>query len=155
MNKISAQDEYGPNGTCFGCGPTNEKGLKIKSFWEGDDFVLRFNPETHHQGFPGAVNGGIIGSLFDCHMNWCAATTIFKNKPDELFPSTVTAEFSVKLTAPTPTGVELLIKARPVETKGSMVRVETELYANNKITAKSTGVFIAVKPGHPAYHRWD
>lgn len=155
MTKLAAQDEYGPNGTCFGCGPKNEKGLQIKSYWEGDDFVVRFYPEAHHQAFPGAINGGIIGSVFDCHMNWAAATILFKENPDQDFPSTVTSEFSVKLTRPTPFGKELLVKARPIKVKGSVVTVEAELYVEDNITAKSTGIFVAVKPGHPAYHRFD
>ena len=65
------QDRYWPAGTCFGCGPANDKGLRIKSRVEQRDgetvVVARFTPEPHHQAFPGVLNGGIIGALLDCH----------------------------------------------------------------------------------------
>jgi hypothetical protein len=32
--------------------------------------------------------------------------------------------------------------------------VSAELIAGGKVCATSTGLFVAVKPGHPAYHRW-
>lgn len=155
MSKIASQDKYAPLGTCFGCGPLNEKGLRIKSFWEGDDFVVHYNPEPHHQAFPGTINGGIIGTIFDCHMNWAAATKLFDKNRDKDFPSTVTSEFSVKLKRPTPYGVELLVKAWVKEISGNFVTVEAEMYANNKITSIASGIFVSVKEGHPAYHRWD
>ncbi|OLS23815.1 MAG: hypothetical protein HeimC3_22870 [Candidatus Heimdallarchaeota archaeon LC_3] len=155
MSNKSEQDIHGPEGTCFGCGPKNEKGLQIKSFWEEDEFVLRFTPSSEHQAFPGTINGGIIGSLFDCHGNWCAATTLFKRNPNKIFPSTVTSEFTLKLNRPTPSGVELIIKAKPTEITENKVIVEAELYANGKITASFTGVFFAVEEGHPAFHRWN
>ena len=28
----SLQDQYYPNGTCFGCGPCNDDGLQLKSY---------------------------------------------------------------------------------------------------------------------------
>ena len=30
------QEQYAPHNACFGCGPANEKGLRIRSFAEGD-----------------------------------------------------------------------------------------------------------------------
>jgi acyl-coenzyme A thioesterase PaaI-like protein len=69
-------------------------------------------------------------------------------------PTTVTAEFDVKLKRPTPAGVELTVVARPVKIEGDTVAVHAELSANGKVTATCEGAFVAVKPGHPAYHRW-
>ena len=151
----AAQDRYAPHGICFGCGPANAKGLRIKSRWEGDKFVARWTPEPHHQAFPGVLNGGICGALLDCHSNWCAVTTLMRERGivDEA-PTTVTAEFHVKLKRPTPVEGELTVVAWPVETKGDMVTVDAELRAGEKVTATCRGVFVAVKPGHPAYHRW-
>ncbi len=150
----SLQDQFDPNGICFGCGPANKKGLRIKSMVEGDHVVLRYTPAEHHQAFKGAINGGIIGALFDCHCNWTGAFALYKEHPDEEFPSTVTASFEVRLKRPTPYGVELLVKAKPVEIKGNKVTVEAEMYAEGKLTATCTGVFVAVKEGHIAYRRW-
>jgi hypothetical protein len=73
VSNESLRDRYAPQTTCFGCGPANANGLRIKSRVEGDDVVLEWMPEAHHEAFPGFVNGGIIGVLFDCHCSWTAA----------------------------------------------------------------------------------
>jgi acyl-coenzyme A thioesterase PaaI-like protein len=154
VSSQAVQDRYAPHGICFGCGPANEKGLRIKSRWEGDDLVMRFTPKPEHQAFPGVVNGGILGALLDCHGNWCASMTLLKQRGLDEAPTTVTAEFHVKLKRPTPFGQELVVTARPTKVEGDMVWVHAEVKAGEKVTATCEGVFVAVKPGHPAYHRW-
>lgn len=151
----SLQERYAPNGTCFGCGPRNDKGLRIRSFLEGDDVVLRFRAEPHHAAFPGVVNGGIIGVLFDCHLNWAAAYALMKAKGADHVPPTVTADYAVKLKRPTPIEAEITIRARAVDVTGDRCSVEGTLEAGGKVTATCRGTFVAVEPGHPAYHRWD
>src|SRR5688572_5442817 len=150
----SLQDTYAPNNRCFGCGPANEQGLRIKSRAEGDVVVADFTPEPHHQAFDGMVNGGILGALLDCHSNWTAAYTLMKARGESTPPCTVTAEFHVKLLAVTPLGPPLHLEARAAEVGKSSVVVEAELSAQGKVTATCRGVFVAVKAGHPAYHRW-
>ncbi len=54
---------YSPASICFGCGPANEKGLRINSFPDGDEVIAEWRAEPHHQAFPGMLNGGIIGAL--------------------------------------------------------------------------------------------
>ena len=48
----------------------------------------------------------------------------------------------------------LHLKAKVVEAKEDRAVVEATLEANGKVTATCRGTFVAVKPGHPAYHRW-
>jgi acyl-coenzyme A thioesterase PaaI-like protein len=69
-------------------------------------------------------------------------------------PCTVTAEYSVKLLRPTPTHGPIELVARPVEIADDRAVVEAELRAGGKVCATARGTFVAVKPGHPAYHRW-
>ena len=148
------QDIYGPEGKCFGCGPTNEKGLRIKSFPEGDQIVATFTPEPHHEAWDGVVNGGIIGCLFDCHSNWAAAYHLMKQAGSEALPPTVTADFHVKLRKPTPSKGPLVIKSRVVESTDDRATVESTIEAEGVLTSTCRGTFVAGKPGHPAYHRW-
>lgn len=151
----SLQETYGPKTICFGCGPANEKGLRIRSFVEGDQFVARWRAEPHHQAFPGVLNGGIIGALLDCHMNWASAYAIMQKSPTpDVLPSTVTADYSIKLKRPTPVDGEILVRAKVLSVEGDKAVVEGSIEAGGKITATSTGTFIAVKEGHPAFHRW-
>ncbi len=68
----SLQETYAPASACFGCGPANAEGLRIRSFAEGGEYVAEWQPRKHHEAFPGMLNGGIVGALLDCHSNWAA-----------------------------------------------------------------------------------
>ncbi len=150
----SLQDQYAPNNRCFGCGSKNDKGLRIKSFVQGDEVIATFSPQPHHLAFDGMLNGGICGALLDCHSNWTAAHYLMlKNKQSEP-PCTVTAEFTVKLLKPTPMDKALNLKARVAKSSNKKAIVEAELLFDDKVTVTCSGVFVAVKEGHPAYHRW-
>lgn len=150
----SLQERYAPNNMCFGCGPKNDKGLRIRSFVEGDEVVCSWTPEPHHLAFPGVLNGGICGALLDCHSNWTAAYHLMKKAGQDAPPCTVTSEFAVKLKRPTPMAGALELRGRVVESEGDRATVETTLSAGGKVTATCRGVFVAVKEGHPAFHRW-
>jgi acyl-coenzyme A thioesterase PaaI-like protein len=155
MGDASLQETYAPDNTCFGCGPKNEKGLRIRSFAENDDAcVCRWHPQPHHLAFPGVLNGGICGALLDCHSNWTAAWHLMKKSGAASPPCTVTASFAVTLKRPTPMDAELVLHAKVVESEGDRATVEATLEAGGKVTATCRGVFVAVKEGHPAFHRW-
>ncbi len=154
MGKIFLQDHYAPNSICFGCGPKNEKGLKIKSYVEGDLVKCDWKAQSHHEAFPGMLNGGILGAILDCHCNWTAAFKIMKNLSLERPLCTVTADYSIKLKRPTPTSSEILLISKIVELQDKRAVVEAELFANGKVCATCKGTFVAVSEGHPAYHRW-
>jgi acyl-coenzyme A thioesterase PaaI-like protein len=153
----SLQERYAPNGICFGCGPANPKGLRIRSFEteEGSGvLVATFVAEPHHQAFPGVLNGGICGALLDCHANWTAAIALMRGRGDERPPCTVTADFAVRLRRPTPIDGPISLQAEPAGIEGDKAKVEATLEAGGKICATCSGTFVAVQPGHPAYHRW-
>lgn len=150
----SLQDRLAPTNKCFGCGPANSQGLRIKSYPAGEEVVCDWTPQPHHEAFPGMLNGGIVGTLLDCHSNWTAAWHLLnKTKAAEL-PCTVTAEFHVKLLAPTPSGQPVHLRARVVESSDRKAVIEAELSVAGQVTATCRGVFVAVREGHPAYHRW-
>jgi acyl-coenzyme A thioesterase PaaI-like protein len=150
----SLQETYAPNNRCFGCGPANEKGLRIRSRVEGDEVVAEWRPEPHHQAFDGILNGGIAGALLDCHSNWTAAYHLMNKSGADEPPCTVTAEFHVTLKRPTPMDAPLHLRAHVVESTDDRAVVDATLEANGKVTATCRGTFVAVKEGHPAYHRW-
>ena len=154
MEKKSLQEEYAPNNMCFGCGPANDKGLRIKSFAFGDVVTATWKAEPHHLAFPGVLNGGICGALLDCHSNWTAAHHLMKEAGASAPPCTVTSEFDVKLKRPTPLEATLTLRAKVVSAEADRATVEAEILANGKVTATCRGTFVAVKEGHPAYHRW-
>ena len=150
----SVQERYAPENRCFGCGPANPKGLRIRGFESDLGLSAEWTPETHHEAWEGAVNGGILGALLDCHSNWTAALHLMRQAGADALPSTVTAEFHVKLLRVTPSTGPLTLRARVVESKGSRATVEASVEAGGRTTATCRGVFVAVPEGHPAYHRW-
>jgi acyl-coenzyme A thioesterase PaaI-like protein len=151
----SLQDRYAPKSICFGCGPANDQGLRIKSFVEGDTVVASFTPAPHHHAFPGIVNGGILGALLDCHSNWTAAHHLMQKAGLDAPPCTVTADFHVKLRRPTPMGpLQLRAHVNVTESTNDRAVVEAEILAGDQVTARCTGTFVAVKEGHPAFYRW-
>lgn len=154
MNDPSVQERFAPHNACFGCGPANERGLRIRSFEADGELVADFAPEPHHEAFPGVLNGGIIGTLLDCHCNWAAAMHLMRSRHLDEPPCTVTSDYAIRLRRPTPTDAPLRLRARPVGTEGDKVVVEGELLAGETVCATCRGTFVAVKPGHPAYHRW-
>lgn len=152
----SVQERHAPQNACFGCGPANAQGLRIRSFIEAGtgELVATWSPEAHHQAFPGVLNGGICGALLDCHSNWAAAMHLMAAAGADAPPCTVTADFHVALKRPTPMDAPLALRARVVESEGDRAVVEATLSANGKVTATCRGTFVAVRAGHPAFHRW-
>jgi acyl-coenzyme A thioesterase PaaI-like protein len=152
----AVQDRYAPDNRCFGCGPANDQGLRIKSRVgeDGNTLSCHFTPAPHHLAFVGIVNGGIIGTVLDCHMNWTAAYHLMKAQSLDAPPCTVTADYHVKLKRPTPMGEQVLVKAWPVSIEGDRAVIEATMEAAGKITATCRGTFVAVREGHPAFHRW-
>lgn len=154
MSEPSLQEVHGPEGRCFGCGPKNEQGLRIRSVVDGDEVVCTWQGRPEHQAWDGVLNGGVIGALFDCHSNWTAAWHLFRGAGEGTFPSTVTADFHVKLHRPTPSTAPVEIRARVVESTDRRAVVDADMLSDGTITATCRGTFVSVPEGHPAYHRW-
>ena len=154
-NTKSLQEQYAPYGICFGCGCQNHKGLQIKSYVGKDSSInAEWSPQSHHEAFPGVINGGIIGSLLDCHSNWAAAYFIMKDQSLKITPCTVTAEYKVKLRRPTPSDGLLQIDAKLTKIDGNKAWIDSRIIVNDKLCATCDGLFVAVGEDHPAYHRW-
>jgi uncharacterized protein (TIGR00369 family) len=151
----SLQELYAPNNACFGCGPANPDGVHVRSFARGDEVVAEWTPQQKYEAFPGVLNGGIIGTLLDCHCNWTAAYHLMQKSGAESPPCTVTADYSIKLLRPTPTDAPVRLSARVVDSTGDRATIEGTLFsAAGKACASCRGTFVAVKEGHPAFHRW-
>ncbi len=150
----SLQERFAPTARCFGCGPANPKGLRIRSFATADSHVVcDFTPEPHHEAFENVLNGGIIGTVLDCHMNWTTIHHLIQKRGLDHAPPCVTAEFKVVLKRPTPMGL-VHVDAHVVSSTDDRATIEAVMTAGGKVTAIGSGTFVAVEPGHPAYHRW-
>ena len=153
----SLQERFAPAGRCFGCGPANSAGLHIASRPSADDpavLVARFEPRPEHEAFAGVVNGGILGTLLDCHANWTATWHLMQARGADRPPTTVTLEYSVRMRRPTPSNAPIDLRAWVVDSSDDRATVEAEISSGGTVTATGRGVFVAVRPDHPAYDRW-
>lgn len=153
-NNRSLQDQFAARSICYGCGPANEHGLQIKSFPVGKELVCEIQPDIKYQAFQGFLYGGLLGCILDCHCNWTAAWHLMQHNGLDSPPCTVTAQYTVKFLRPTPSGTVLTAKASVLSSSERKAEVHGELFAAGELCATCDAVFVAVKEGHPAYHRW-
>ena len=147
MTDRAFQDYYPENvAHCYGCGALNEKGLQIRTFWEGEESVTRYRPRPEHTAIPGYVYGGLLASLVDCHGTGTAAAAMYRQegRPMDSLPAYrfVTASLHVDYLAPTPLGVDLEIRGRVKEIKGRRVVVEAAVFADGRKTVQGEGVAV-------------
>lgn len=142
------QDHYPENvAHCYGCGRLNPAGHQIKTVWEGDESVTRFQPKPEHTAIPGFVYGGLLASLIDCHSTGTAAAAMYRaeNRAMDSQPPFrfVTGSLQVSYLKPTPLGPILEIRGKVREIKGRKVIVNTTVYADGVATA--TGEVVALQ----------
>jgi acyl-coenzyme A thioesterase PaaI-like protein len=152
---LSVQERYAPLSICFGCGPSNLRGLRIRSFPDDDGLIAVWTSEPHHQAFEGAINGGVIGALFDCHCNWTAAYHLMKAAGADVPPPTVTADYAVRFKRPTPSLGSLTFRSHVVDSRDDRATIDATVESGGVVCATCRGTFVAVRPDHPAYHRWE
>jgi acyl-coenzyme A thioesterase PaaI-like protein len=153
----SLQQRYAPSGRCFGCGPANPIGLRIGSHPDPADegvLVASWMPLADHEAFAGVVNGGILGTLLDCHANWTAAWHLMRSRGADRPPTTVTLEYSIRMRRPTPSDAALRLRAWVVDSADDRATIEADISSGDTVTATGRGTFVAVKPDHPAFDRW-
>jgi acyl-coenzyme A thioesterase PaaI-like protein len=155
---VAFQDLYPDDvARCFGCGRLNERGHRLRSFWEGDETVAHFAPEPFHTAVPGYVYGGLIASLVDCHGTGTGAAVAARTAgyrlgvdplPEgERAPRFVTASLQVDYLKPTPLGPTLTIRGvveDAGEDKGSR-KVVTRVTVEAEGTVTARGRVVAVR----------
>lgn len=148
MEEPVFQDANGAFHNCFGCGKDNEKGLGIRSRWEGDEGVCRWMPQPHHQAGTGFINGGILATLMDCHMGCTVTAAAYKAEGRELGSEPllfyVTATMKTDYLKPTLVDQEIEMRARVTEVNGRRVNVTCSLLSGGKETVRSEAVFVRV-----------
>lgn len=131
---------------CYGCGRLNPHGLQIKSYWDGDESVCRFQPSPQHTVLAGYVYGGLIASIIDCHGTGTGAAAMYRaeNRPMDSQPPIrcVTAKLQVEYLMPTPMG-ELELRGRIRDLSPRKAIVVVEVLADGTVCTK--GEVIAVR----------
>ena len=147
MSELAFQDQ-GSVRHCHGCGAANEKGLRLKSYWDGDEAVATWRAEPHHCGGTKVnLNGGIIASLIDCHSLNLAIAHAYRveRRPIGSAPRIgyVTANLNVSYLKPTPLDESIQLRARIAKLQGRKVWVSCALSAGGEVCA--TGEVLGVR----------
>lgn len=160
MNSEKAfQDYYAPGFShCYGCGPANEHGLHIKSYWldeEKQETVAHFTPQPWHTGgYPGNVYGGLIAALLDCHGNGSALAAGYRHEgramDSEPALRYVTGNLTLNFKKPTPIGCELEMRARITEVTERKVAMQVSLLARGETTVEGTMLCVRLPATRPA-----
>ena len=149
MDEVSIQERLLAGTTCFGCGPENDKGLRLRSFPRDGEVVAAFLPWPEHDNGLGFLNGGIISTVLDCHS---AAAVLHEAdlrgwKPYEGLPlSYVTAGLDVRYLRPSPLREECELVARVVEADEARMLAVAELVHDGKVRATATAEWKRWRP---------
>jgi hypothetical protein len=110
--ELSLQERYGAHTICFGCGPQPRRPAHSSiPTADGSGESWRIGRRARTTKPSGCLNGGIIGTLMDCHSNWTAAYALMQRIGTHKPPTTVTAEYAIKLLQPTPTDGPVHLRA--------------------------------------------
>lgn len=128
---------------CFGCGPANEQGLRIKSFATDSGVIGTFVPGPQHDNGLGVLNGGIVATLLDCHGGAAVMWQDFMES-GERGRIWVTAGLDIRYRRPTPLDSAISMAAEVVSREGDEMYVRSTLQFDGKVCA--TGEARWVKP---------
>ena len=126
---------------CFGCGRLNDHGLQIKSRWDGDDVVCRWQPSPFHVGLPGRVQGGVIATAIICHALWTATATACRNEGIEIKePMTFafsTTSLNLEFLAPVPVDGLMALRARVIAIDEENATVMCSVFVDDRETTRA------------------
>lgn len=147
QNDVSIQDRLFPHLLCFGCGPANTQGLRLKSFVTGEGVVADFLPGAHLDNGGGVLNGGIITTLLDCHGG--AAVMHRAEIEDGEAGIWVTAAIDVRFIRPIPLHETCHLTADILSRDGREMNVTTKIHVGEKVGAAATARWVMPRSAHP------
>ena len=140
--------DHMPGNICYGCGQDNHFGLKIKSYWEGDESICIWNSEEKYQGWKNILNGGVQATLIDCHCMCTAMAYAYRqedrgldSKPEYKY---ATGTMTIKYLKPTPNNKPIELRALVLEQKGKKTTVQCDVYVDGLKTAEANVIAIRV-----------
>lgn len=149
MTEPAFQDQ-GSVRHCHGCGADNEKGLQLKSFWDGDQAVATWTAKPYHcSGRQEYLNGGIIASLIDCHSLNLAIAHAYRaeQRPIGSAPRIgyVTANLTLSYVSPTPISLPIELRARITKLAGRKAWISCTLSSAGEVRASGEVLGIRVQ----------
>ena len=146
----SLQERYFPDLPCFGCGPANDKGLRLRSHARADGTVTAlFTPWPEHDNGLGYLNGGIIATILDCHSAAAVTHEAFTRGwpplPGAALPY-VTSGLAVSYLRPAPLTETVILEAEVAEASEAEMTAHVRLLWEDKTRAEVTAVWKRWRP---------
>lgn len=143
---ISIQDRLFPDLMCFGCGPANPSGLRLKSFVTDEGVIADFLPSPALDNGGGVLNGGIITTLLDCHGG---AAVMYRADIDDGHAGIwVTAAIDVRFVRPIPLDEICRVSADILSRDGREMQVRTQIHVSGKLGASATARWVMPRSLH-------
>ena len=121
--------------TCFGCGPANDHGLKMKFFGNDEMIYSDITVPDYLLGWNGVVHGGILSTMLDEVMGWSAIYLLKKF----ILTKTMTINYYRPVFVGETLHIEGRIKEKINEKEVSMTG---RIYnSKNELCVTSTGIF--------------
>ncbi|HFC01101.1 MAG TPA: PaaI family thioesterase [Phaeodactylibacter sp.] len=148
MQKKDYFQDHMPGNICFGCGRKNHQGLKISSYWEGEESVCVWESQEKYQGWSGILNGGILATLIDCHTMCTAMAAAYQVENRHLDSEPIyryaTGTISVKYLKPTSNEKPIELRATVKEIKGRKITMSCIALSEGVVTAEAEVIAIRV-----------
>ncbi|HEY3487347.1 MAG TPA: PaaI family thioesterase [Gammaproteobacteria bacterium] len=118
-----------PHNHCYGCGPANAHGLRLKSYWQDNTALAVFVPQPYHAAGPQQfLNGGIIATIIDCHCICTAIADCYRRERRAIGSEPdiwcVTASLKVDYLQPTPIDKPVTLRAQIAESGPKKIWLE-------------------------------
>ncbi len=121
---------------CLVCGRDNPHGLHLSSLVDPvtGNVQTTFIPAAHHIGFEKIIHGGVLATVTDELMVWCAIWATRR--------ACVAAELSLRFVQKAGVGATLVTTARITRNRSRVIETEAEMREGNELICTATGKYI-------------
>jgi acyl-coenzyme A thioesterase PaaI-like protein len=116
---------FGPDQQCFGCGPHNPHGLRLRFAREGQSVVTTFTPTRGQDGPPGIFHGGLQATLCDEVSGWALVGLLGRMG--------FTTSMSVRYMRPMRLNIPVEARAKIASHEGAIVTLRVTLSQQGKV----------------------
>ena len=151
-----AFQNYFPENVCFGCGPRNRRGIRIKSRWRDKtkkESICVWRPRKYNSARTRDIaHGGNIASVIDCHSIWTAAAWAYhlENRKFASEPTIeyITGRLDVRYIRKTPLKAKIvvIINTDDIKVYDKKMILRAKLFADDALCAVGKVTAIKIDP---------
>jgi len=119
--------ENDPENPCFGCGPNNQIGLRLKFYKDSSRVIARTTFDERRSAWPGQVHGGVVFTALECTCQWTFQTLKHRSGPTEKWKMEFVDRVEV--------GEPVTLVGRVTKVSPGMVRVRADILQRMKARA--------------------